>query len=146
IATSIIVLKKSLKKEVIFIDASKEFIKGQKINSLSEENIVKILSCYREKNSIEDFCIEVSNNEIRENEYCLAYQRYAFNPEVLLESIDLGSDSSLVKMEDMLQGVKSSKAMIGDNGKVIRIKDLSDDIFKPYIDANVLYIESLDNP
>ena len=146
IATSIIVLKKSLKKEVIFIDASKEFIKGQKINSLSEENIVKILSCYREKNSIEDFCIEVSNNEIRENEYCLAYQRYAFNPEVLLKSIDLDPNSSLVKLEDILQGVKSSKALIGDNGKVIRIKNLSDDIFNPYIDPNVLYIESLDKP
>lgn len=145
-ATSIIVLKKSLQREVMFIDASKEFVKGQKINSLSEENIDKILSCYIEKNSIDDFCIKVSNNEIRENEYCLAYQRYAFNPEVLSKSIDLDPNSSLVKLDDLLQSIKSSKALIGDTGKVIRIKNLSDDIFNPYIETNGLSIESLEKP
>src|SRR5690606_3403876 len=146
IATSIIVLKKSFQKEVLFIDASKEFVKGKKINSLSEENIDKILSCYTERSAIDDFSIEVSNNEIIENEYCLAYQRYAFNPEVLSKSIDLDPNSSLVKLDDLLQSIKSSKALIGDNGKVIRIKNLSDDIFNPNIETNGLSIESLEKP
>ncbi len=146
IATSIIVLKKSYQKEILFIDASKEFLKGKKINSLSEENINKIISCYRERTAITDFCIKISNNEICENEYYLTYQRYAFNPEILSKSLDLDPNSSLVKLEDILQGIKSSKALIGDNGKVIRVKNLSNDIFLPIIDISLLHEEVLDKP
>lgn len=147
IATSLIVLKKSYQKEVLLIDASKEFEKGKrKFNNLSSENIDKIISCYRERTSITDFCLKVSNNEICENEYYLTYQRYAFSPEILSQSLELDPNSSLVKLGDILQNIKSSKALGGDKGKVIRIKDLSDDLFNPYIIPNALAIESLIKP
>lgn len=76
IPTVIIVLKKSKQgKEVLFIDAKKEFVKGRP-NELRQENIEKILNCYKERKIVEKFSNLVSYEEIKGNEYNLNIPRY----------------------------------------------------------------------
>lgn len=64
------------KKDVLFIEASKEFKQGKAQNTLTEENIVKIFDTYKKRKDIEKFSRKVSISEIEENEYNLNITRY----------------------------------------------------------------------
>lgn len=77
IPTVIIVIKKQRKaKKILFIDAKDEFIKAGKRNELTQENIEKILNCYKERKTVEKFSNLVSYEQIKENEYNLNIPRY----------------------------------------------------------------------
>lgn len=77
IATCIIVLKKSkATSDVLFIDASEEFIHVGNLNNLSDENIEKIYSTYMERKEVEYFSKLVSNDEILENDVNLSVSSY----------------------------------------------------------------------
>ncbi len=77
IATCIIVLKKSKKdNKVLFIDASKEFIRGGNKNKLSDTNRTKILDTFKNRNDIEYFAKLVENKTVAENDYNIAVSSY----------------------------------------------------------------------
>ena len=77
IATCIIVLKKSKKdNKTLFIDASKEFVRGGNKNKLSEENRKKILDAFIERKDAEYFVKLVDNKTIAENDYNIAVSSY----------------------------------------------------------------------
>lgn len=77
IATCIIVLKKSKKdSNVLFIDASNEFIHVGNQNNLSDENIEKIYRTQFERKEIEYFSKLVSNDDIFENDVNLSVSSY----------------------------------------------------------------------
>lgn len=77
IATCVIVLKKSKKdNKTLFIDASKEFVRGGNKNKLSEENIKKILNAFIGRSDKEYFCKLVDNKEVGENDYNIAVPSY----------------------------------------------------------------------
>ena len=71
IATCILVLKKNKTNDnnVLFIDASNEFIKSGKFNKLSKDNITNILNALKERQNKEGFSALISN-EIIENNNC----------------------------------------------------------------------------
>ncbi|MCF7820285.1 MAG: type I restriction-modification system subunit M [Candidatus Pacebacteria bacterium] len=79
------------KKDVLFIEASKEFVPGKAQNSLSEENIEKIYSTYINRKTIDKFSKSVDLNEIKENDYNLNITRYVdtFEEE---EEIDISAN------------------------------------------------------
>lgn len=79
------------KKDVLFIEASKEFVPGKAQNSLSEENIEKIYSTYAGRKTIDKFSRSVDLNEIKENDYNLNITRYVdtFEEE---EEIDISAN------------------------------------------------------
>jgi len=64
------------KKDVLFIEASKEFIPGKAQNSLSDENIEKIYSTYKNRKTIDKFSRVVDFDEIKENDFNLNITRY----------------------------------------------------------------------
>ncbi len=64
------------KKDIIFIEASKEFVPGKAQNSLSEENANKIFDTYVGRKEIEKFSRLVTPEEIKENDYNLNITRY----------------------------------------------------------------------
>lgn len=64
------------KKDVLFIEASKEFKQGKAQNTLTEENIAKIFDTYKKRKDIEKFSRRVSISEIEENEFNLNITRY----------------------------------------------------------------------
>lgn len=64
------------KKDVLFIEASKEFKQGKAQNLLSEENITKIFDTYRKRKDVEKFSRKVKFDEIEENDFNLNITRY----------------------------------------------------------------------
>jgi len=77
IATCVVILKKSKKdNKTLFIDASKEFIRGGNKNKLSEENRKKILDSFIKRKDAEYFAKLVDNKTIAENDYNIAVSSY----------------------------------------------------------------------
>lgn len=77
IATCIIVLKKSKKENnVLFIDASEEFVREGNKNKLSEENRKRILDTFKKREDIEYFSRVVDNKDIEENDYNISVSSY----------------------------------------------------------------------
>jgi type I restriction enzyme M protein len=64
------------KRKILLINASKEFQPGKKQNTLSKENIQKIVNAYREFKDIEKFAKVVTTDEVKENDYNLSPSRY----------------------------------------------------------------------
>jgi type I restriction enzyme M protein len=89
IPTIILVFKKCKKDtSVLFIDASKNFKKDKKKNTLLPEYIDKILDTYERREIIEKFSNNVSIKEIEENDFNLNISRY-INTFEIEENINL---------------------------------------------------------
>ena len=95
IPVSLLVLKNDRgqnKDNILFIDASKEYEPGKNQNSITEENVQKILNAYKNRKDIEKFCHVASMKEIEENGYNLNITRYVDTfdeePELDLAEID----------------------------------------------------------
>lgn len=75
-------------KDVLFIDASREFKAGKNQNLLTQENIEKIAATYRSRKAVDKYSYIASLKEIQENDYNLNIPRYVdtFEEE---EEIDL---------------------------------------------------------
>lgn len=77
ISTCIMVLKKSKNhNDVLFIDASKEFVKVTKNNKLQEENINKIYNTFMNRETTEYFSCLVPNTKIADRDYNLSISAY----------------------------------------------------------------------
>jgi len=78
------------RKDVLFIDASKEFIPGKTQNVIDEGHINRVLETYRTRTETEKYAHVASPEEIAENDYNLNIPRYVdtFEPE---EEIDVAA-------------------------------------------------------
>lgn len=77
IPTTVIILKKNREtRDVLFIDASNEFIKGRNQNKLSFENINKVVEIYKLRKTIEKYSYVARFDEIEENNFNLNIPRY----------------------------------------------------------------------
>lgn len=76
------------KKDVLFIEASKEFKSAKAQNELTEENINKIFDTYKKRKDIEKFSRKVEFKEIEENDFNLNITRYV-DTFVAEEEIDI---------------------------------------------------------
>jgi len=92
IPTCILVLKKQRENpdDILFIDASQGFESGTNQNIISPEHIERIISTYRNRESIEKFSHVADRSEVAENDYNLNVPRYVdtFEEE---EPVDLNS-------------------------------------------------------
>jgi type I restriction enzyme M protein len=64
------------KKDVLFIEASKEFKSAKAQSILTDENIDKIYGTYKARKSVEKLSKKVALKEIEENDYNLNITRY----------------------------------------------------------------------
>jgi len=64
------------KGKILLINASKEYQEGKGQNTLSKENIQKIVNAYQEFKNIEKFAQVVTIEEVKENDYNLSPSRY----------------------------------------------------------------------
>lgn len=95
------------RKDVLFIDASKEFVAGKNQNTLSPEHIAKIFNTYKERKEIEKYSHVATPEEIRENDYNLNIPRYVDTFEEEAE-IDLQAvKSEIQKIETELATVQN---------------------------------------
>jgi len=77
IGTCVIVLKKSKKtNDVLFVDASKEFVRSGNKNKLSPENLQNILMALDHREHQDHFATTVANSAIADNSYNIAVSSY----------------------------------------------------------------------
>ena len=84
IATAIMILKKNkIDNNILFIDASKEFVKnpdkmknGNNSNKLSQENIENIFNMYKKRTNIEGVSYLAKYEEIKKNDYNISVNSY----------------------------------------------------------------------
>ncbi len=110
IATCILVLKKSkTDNKTLFIDATKEFVRGGNKNTLSEANRQKILTTYTNREDIEYFSRLVDNKEISENDYNLAVSSYVQaedTREVIdIEVLNKDIEKMVAKQQELRKGI-----------------------------------------
>ena len=92
---------------ICFIDASKYFIQGKNQNSISEEDIDRIVNAYAERKEIDKFCHIATMEEIEANDYNLNIPRYVdtFEPE---PEVDLQVvKTSMKQHEDKIKTLES---------------------------------------
>ena len=77
ISTCILVLKKSrATNDVLFIDASAEFVRKGNKNKLSEENRQKILDSFTNRQNIDYFAKVAAYEDVAANDYNLSVSSY----------------------------------------------------------------------
>jgi type I restriction enzyme M protein len=71
------------RKDVLFIDASKEFAPNKTQSLMNDEHIQKVLDTYRKREALDRYSYRATTEEITENEYNLNIPRYVdtFEPE-----------------------------------------------------------------
>lgn len=120
IPTTILVFKKNRQtKDILFIDASKEFEKGKNQNKLTEEHIQKIVKTYLERQNVDKYAHVASLDEIKENEFNLNIPRYVdtFEEE---EPIDLEEVIKQLKKDD--EEIAELQAKINEQLKLLGVK------------------------
>lgn len=90
IATCIMVLRKNKQNDtsILFVDASREFVKSTNSNKLSDENIEQIVKWYTSRQDVEHIAHVASLEEVESNKYNLSVSTYV-EAEDTREKIDI---------------------------------------------------------
>lgn len=107
------------KKDILFIEASKEYIPGKAQNILSEENIEKIYSTYEKRKEIDKFSRKVSPAEIKENDYNLNITRYV---DTFEEEKEIDISANLRELEKMNPEIDKLEKEMAGHLKALGIK------------------------
>ena len=108
------------RKDVLFIDASRDYQPGKNQNALLDEHITAILNAYQERAGREKYAHPASPGEIEENDFNLNIPRYVdtFEEE---EDIDIEAvQKEIDRLETELTEVRGKMAAILNNGQLIR--------------------------
>ncbi len=98
------------KKNIFFIEASKEFKANKAQNILAQENIEKIYSTYKARKNVEKFARKVDFKELEENDFNLNITRYV-DTFVEEETVNIRANlKELAELEPQLQ--KLEKQMV----------------------------------
>ena len=101
IATCIIVIKKNKKdNNILFVDASEEFVKKGDKNKLEDENQNRIVNAYKERKEEQYFSKLVSNDEVLANGANLSVSSY-------VEKEDKREVIDIVKLNEEIQTLQS---------------------------------------
>ena len=115
IPAAILIFKKSKKdKNVLFIDASREYEDGKNQNKLTREHLEKILVTYKARENVDKYAYLAGFDEIEENDFNLNIPRYVdtFEEEeeidleaVRVERLELKKQLAVIeeKMEEYLK-------------------------------------------
>lgn len=108
IPTIVMVLKKHRdNRDVLFIDASKDFEKGKNQNILRDQDIDKIINTYKKRQNVDKYAHLATMDEIKENEYNLNIPRYVdtFEEETPIDIVALSKE-----MQDVDKQIAQSEA------------------------------------
>lgn len=87
--------------DILFIDASNDFVKEKNQNKLSEDNIDSVIKTYKNRKDVEKYAYVASLNEIKENDYNLNIPRYVdtFEEEEVIPLSQIAQELSGVRKE-----------------------------------------------
>ena len=102
--------KNEKRKDILFIDASREFTSAKTQSVLEPEHIDKIVATYRKRAEIEKYSHKASPEEIAENDFNLNIPRYVdtFEPEAEIDVAAVQKD--IVTIEAELAEVRARMA------------------------------------
>jgi len=88
--------KNENKKDILFIESSKEFTTGKAQNILEEKHADKIVDTYEKRKEIEKFSRLVDLKEIKENDYNLNITRYV---DTFIEEVPVDIQATLEEIK-----------------------------------------------
>ncbi|MGD9872862.1 MAG: type I restriction-modification system subunit M [Kiritimatiellia bacterium] len=98
--------KNEKRKDVFFVEASKEFKSGKAMNLMEEEHIQKIVDAVEKRKDIPKFCRAVMPAEIKENDFNLNITRYV-DTFVEEEEVDIEANlRELAKVDTELEALE----------------------------------------
>ena len=107
------------KKDVFFIEASKEFKPGKAQNTLAEENIDKIFATYKARKDVEKFARVVELKEIAENDYNLNITRYV---DTFIEEAPVDIKANLEELAKLEPELKKLEEQMAEYLKELGVK------------------------
>lgn len=114
IPVCILVFKKNrANKDVLFIDAQKDFIKNKSKNIMTAEQVEKVIKAYKDRADIERYSSNVSMSTILDNDYNLNIPRYidSFEPEEIPDAVQLAKDLNEINRESRTLGLEIAKML-----------------------------------
>lgn len=98
---------------ILFINASKEFIKGKQQNELSDEHIAKIINAYTNRENIDKFAYvaDIQKEIIEQNAYNLNIPRY----------VDTSEAEEDIDLEQVTKEIEDIDKEIADISSVLKI-------------------------
>ena len=120
IPVALLVLKKKRNGNsgnVLFIDASKEYLPGKNQNELSEEHIDKIVKTYEARQDIDRYAHVASMQEIIDNGYNLNIPRYVDTsekePEIDIAKVKAELADITAKKQEAMKKVNATMKLLG---------------------------------
>ena len=86
------------RKDVLFVDASRDYLPGKNQNSLSDEHIQKIVATVAARQDLEKYAHLAPFEEIRENDFNLNIPRYV---DTFEEEVEIDIDAVQVEIEQL---------------------------------------------
>lgn len=120
IPTIVMILKKDQKadRNILFIDASKDFGKEKSKNVLRQEDIDKIFNAYIDRKDIEKYAHLATMEEIAKNDYNLNIPRYVDSTE---EEPEIDLDEVLQKIQKDDEEIDMLQKEIDDQLKILGV-------------------------
>ncbi|MCG8342912.1 MAG: type I restriction-modification system subunit M [Chlorobiales bacterium] len=103
--------------DVLFVDASREFVSGKNQNTLSDEHIEKIIRTYRECKDVEKYAHVADVAEIKENDFNLNIPRYV---DTFEEEEEIDIDAVQREIEQLEKELAEVRAKMADKLKEIQ--------------------------
>lgn len=107
------------KKDIFFIEASKEFKAAKAQNILAEENIEKIYNTYKNRKEIKKFSLKVGFDEIKENDFNLNITRYV---DTFEEEAPIDIQANLKALEELEPELEKLEKQMDEYLKQLGIK------------------------
>ena len=118
IPTCIVVLKKHREgRDVLFIDASKLFVKEKKQNVMQKEHIDHVLELYSNRRTVEKEAYLATYDDIAANDYNLNIPRY----------VDTAEEEPEVDLKSLVQNIRETDKAIKEGNETLldMMKELS---------------------
>lgn len=116
IPVCILVFKKNrANKDVLFIDAQKDFVKNKNKNKniMTAESVEKVIKAYKNRADIERYSSNISMSTILDNDYNLNIPRYidSFEPEEIPDAVQLAKELNEINRESRMLGLEIAEML-----------------------------------
>ena len=126
IPAALLIFHKHKKKNILFIDASREFEEGKNQNKLRSKDIKKIVEVYKNRKNVDKYAYLASLKEVKENEYNLNIPRYVdtFEEEKEINISKMQKEIESLEKDLILVRKKMNKHLKDLNIKKLSVKNL----------------------
>jgi len=104
-------------KNVLFVDASREFVSGKNQNTLSDEHLKKIMETYTARAEVEKYSHVATFDEIKENDFNLNIPRYV---DTFEEEEEIDIDAVQLEIDKLEKELVEVRVKMAEKLKVIQ--------------------------